>query len=127
MNNAIEYLIIEMLSTGSTVSEIVCEIASMYTLYEVYNAGALRFEVDAEGDIVCIGSTFVDGFVSPKDYSCLEDIYEKFMEYFNRAVYVDLSGMDYLIKKISYRDMDQFQALSHYVWDYLKRRIDTDF
>ncbi len=127
MKKTIEYLIIDMFSTGSTVSEIVYEIASKYTLFEVYNAGALRFEVDDEGDIVCKGKSFLDCVVSLKEYTCLEDIYEKFMDYFDRAVYADLSGLNYLIKNIKYRDMDQFQALSHYVCDYLKRRIDTEF
>lgn len=91
MTNGIECLITDMLSQGHTLSYIVCEIARTYTIDEVYHAGAMRFVVDAEGDIVCIGSTFLDCVVIPKKHVCLEEIHEKFLVYFNRAVYADLS------------------------------------
>lgn len=91
-----------MLSEGYTLSDIVCEIARTCPLDEVYNAEALRFEIDDEGDIFCIGPDFVYCFVSPKKHTCLEDIHEKFMDYFNRAVYADLSNANYIIRNIKY-------------------------
>ena len=55
---------------------------------------------------------------------CMSEVYDKFMAYFKRAVYLVLSSdSDSIVDKITYGDLDQYNALSNYIWSYLKQRI----
>jgi len=122
MFGSIECLVAVMLSEGASLTDIVVAIGKEFQLDEVYAQGLLKFKVNDDGEVICIGENFIDCIVKPCDCSSLSEVSEKFKAYFSRSVYL-LTDDCYIIDRITYGDLDQYSVLTEYIWGYLKHRI----
>lgn len=115
-------MVYELLDQGCSLREITADIAMELNVRMIYMEGPLKFIVEENGSIICEGDGFRQCVVDEHCPCYLVE--DKFREYFNKAIYMDLSDYDnHIIDEILYKDLNFYNALFDYIWEYLRQRI----